>query len=79
MSAPSMVGSLLVPVVSKFGDRDPIGYLCIRREDLPLTPNFHFAIGYQVKARDASSGIVTEYELMEVAIVPDALMAAVPA
>ena len=70
---------LTVPVVSKFGDPMPIGWLKLVRDKLPPTPNYVFSLGFMAldKVRDAPGSVprrdyVGRYQLREVAITSDA-------
>lgn len=70
---------LTVPVVSKFGDHEPIGWLKVRQDKLPPTPNYVFSLGFMAleNVADApgsvpSKGYVGAYKLLEIAITSDA-------
>ena len=54
-----------VPILRRFDQSDPIGWLQIRRDALPPTPDWCFSIGYKAGER------VSEYELHEVSITSD--------
>ena len=54
-----------VPILRRFDQSDPIGWLQVRRDALPPTPDWCFSIGYKAGER------VSEYELHEVSITSD--------
>lgn len=56
---------IIVPITNRFNNNKVIGELKILKSQLPITPNFVFALGYMKDCK--SDG----YELKEVAIVPD--------
>lgn len=64
----------VVPVLSKFGDTEPVGMLRIRTDALPPMLGFVFALGFEIlqisETRDRwpTSSDVTDYRLREVAI-----------
>jgi hypothetical protein len=60
-----------VPILRLFDQSDPIGWLQVRRDALPPTPDWCFSIGYKVGER------VSEYELQAVSIILDAVYAKV--
>lgn len=66
-----------VPVVAKFGDRVPVGWIQVGKDALPATPNFCFALGFNALQGEFERGIVPQsryigtYDLVEVAIVDD--------
>ena len=59
-----------VPILRNFDNSDPLGWLQIRRDALPPTPDWCFSIGYNVLAQER--GQVTDYRLQAVSITPDA-------
>lgn len=59
-----------VPILRAFDQREPLGWLHIRRDALPPTPDFCFAIGYSPLRVDEHR--VVDYRLLSVAIIPDA-------
>lgn len=68
---------LEVPVLASFDKNEPIGWLRIRRDALPATPNFCFALGFNALGYAGEPGsiptavYVDKYELVSVAIVND--------
>ena len=64
-----------LPVLRRFDQSDPIGWLQVRRDALPATPDWRFSIGYQ--ALGAEGGQVTDYRLEAVSITSDAAYAKV--
>ena len=62
-----MVG---VPILRAFDESDSLGWLQIRRDALPPTPNWCFGVGYRVEA--FTNDEITGYSLQSVAIIPDA-------
>lgn len=64
-----------VPILRRFDQSDPIGWLQVRRDALPPTPDWCFSIGYH--ALGAEGGQVTDYRLDAVSITSDAAYAKV--
>ena len=64
-----------VPILRRFDQSDPIGWLQVRRDALPPTPDWCFSIGYE--ALGAEGGQVTDYRLQAVSITSDAAYAKV--
>lgn len=67
-----------VPVLVNFGDTQPIGYMILRRDALPPTPDFVFSIGFMaLDPHDAAPGTVPRsqylgaYDLRGVALQTD--------
>lgn len=58
-----------VPILQRFDQREPIGWLQVRRDALPPTPDWCFSIGYC--AMGLTDLRVTEYELEAVSITSD--------
>lgn len=59
-----------VPILRGFDASDPLGWLQIRRDALPATPDWCFGVGYRVEA--FTNDEITGYSLQSVAIIPDA-------
>lgn len=59
-----------VPILRNFDNSEPLGWLQIRRDALPPTPDWCFSIGYNVLAQE--HGQATDYRLQAVSITPDA-------
>lgn len=59
-----------VPILRNFDNSDPLGWLQIRRDALPPTPDFCFSIGYKVLRWEQDR--VIDYQLQSVAIIHDA-------
>lgn len=59
-----------VPILRNFDNSDPLGWLQIRQDALPPTPDFCFSIGYKVLRWEQDR--VIDYQLQSVAIIPDA-------
>ena len=64
-----------VPILRRFDQSDPIGWLQVRCDALPPTPDWCFSIGYE--ALGAEGGQVTDYRLQAVSITSDAAYAKV--
>lgn len=64
-----------VPILHRFDQVDPIGWLQVRRAALPPSPDWCFSIGYH--ALGAEGGQVTDYRLEAVSITSDAAYAKV--
>lgn len=66
-----------VPVTLGFDSAKPIGVLTIRRDSLPPTADFVFALGFMAKSRGAidlpqlDGPYLGPYELVQVGLVPD--------
>lgn len=60
-----------LPIIRRFDTNAPIGWLQVRRDALPPTPDWCFSIDYKVGER------VSEYELQAVSITLDAVYAKV--
>ena len=64
---------IIVPVLSSFGDQEPIGELRVLTSRLPPCPLFHFALAYTTQHLDSDH---TDYKLVSVAITPSHLFKA---
>ncbi len=59
-----------VPILRRFDQSDPIGWLQVRRDALPATPDWRFSIGY--RSMQPTGPAVTDYQLDAVSITSDA-------
>ncbi len=62
-----------IPITLDFDMERIIGYAEIETELLPQVPNYHFALGYQIKDATYSDNKfnVLEHELLVLSLVPD--------